>query len=232
MLAERIQRLSDVHEYPAVTILVPTGRNAGGNTQNPIRVKTLVQNAGKRLKENGKASDVEPVIERLEDLADRVDYNHALDGLALYASRDVAEMVYLPFPVRECVLVDSSFAMRDLLYALHRGPRYFVVSLDTDVCRLYEGVREQLEEVRNGDFPMTRESARGESSMISGMGTQDSVYEDDADRQYLRHVDSALGRALTRSAVVEMVSGKDGQVVFVPDNTLQDRGRMAAILRY
>ncbi len=58
-----------------------------------------------------------------------IDYRYALDGLAIFVNQDFARKFYLPFPVRERVSIDESFATRDLVMAMNRAPRYWVLAL-------------------------------------------------------------------------------------------------------
>jgi hypothetical protein len=53
------------------------------------------------------------------------------------------------------VVIDETFATRDLVYALNRLSRYWVLALSEKPTRLFEGVKDTLVEVENQGFPMT-----------------------------------------------------------------------------
>jgi hypothetical protein len=44
-----------------------------------------------------------------------VDWEHTLDGLGLFASRDRFAAIMLPFPVKSRAMIDEIFATRDLV---------------------------------------------------------------------------------------------------------------------
>jgi len=124
-----VQLLQSIRGYPAVSILLPTHRRSPDNLQDPIRVKNLVQQATERLLAEFSKRDVEPLLARLEALVARIDYRYTLDGLALFVNRDLAREFYLPFAVKERVIIGETFATRDLVLALNRSPRYWVLVL-------------------------------------------------------------------------------------------------------
>jgi hypothetical protein len=148
-------------QYPSVSIMLPTHRVHPDNQQDPIRLKNLLDQTRQRLDvEVGKRPSW-PIVERLEALAGEIDWQQNEDGLALFASEDFAASYRLPFTVAERVAVDRAFETRDILYALHRMPRYRVLVLAERPTRLFEGAGTALEEIRAGGFPMTRKGPRG-----------------------------------------------------------------------
>ena len=117
-----LKRLQSHQDYPSVSLLAPTHRTAPANQRDRIVVKNLVTKGLERLHGEFKKREVAALVQNLNKLVDRVDWEHALDGLALFASRDVATAVHLPFRVKARVVIDASFATRDLVFTLNRRP--------------------------------------------------------------------------------------------------------------
>ncbi|MGQ9683860.1 MAG: AOC03_06830 family ribosome hibernation factor [Anaerolineae bacterium] len=209
-----VQLLQSVRGYPAVSILLPTHRHSPANQQDPIRVKNLVRQAADRLLAELPKREVEPLLMRLQALTDKIDYLHALDGLALFAHRDWARAFYLPFAVRERVVIDETFATRDLVFALNRSPRYWVLALSEKPTRLYEGLRDSLVEVTTGGFPMTHEGPGGELKLPGGVAVHKSAYRDERHRQFFRQVDEAFGRLAASDPLPLAVVGVDRFLAF------------------
>ena len=147
-----IQLIQQIRTPPCVTITLPTHRTTPDNQQDPIRVKNLVNQAIDRTATEFSKHEVEPLAVHLERLKEGIDYQAALDGLVLFANPDFARAVYLPFPLKERVVVGDAFYTRDLVFALNRTPRYWVLAFSEKPTRLYEGSREDLAEVRDGVF--------------------------------------------------------------------------------
>src|SRR5262245_52230423 len=95
-----LQRLQAHRDYPSISLLAPTHRTAPANKKDRIVVKNLATKALKRLHGEFKKREVAPIVANLEKLIDNVDWEHAQDGLALFAGRDFAQKFYLPFRVK------------------------------------------------------------------------------------------------------------------------------------
>ncbi|HEV8194350.1 MAG TPA: hypothetical protein VGP82_23105 [Ktedonobacterales bacterium] len=204
-----VRLLQAIQEYPSVSLLLPTHRTAPDNQQDPIRVKNLVSEAETRLLAEFTRREIAPILTRLGTLVDEIDYRYMLDGLALFANRDIGRTFLLPFAPRERVVVDASFATRDLVYALNRSPRYWVLALSEQPTRLYEGNRETLVEVRDAGFPLTHTGPGGATRLPGGIGVNRSAYRDDAHRQFFRRVDTAYAEIAADDELPLAVAGVD-----------------------
>ncbi len=74
--------------YPALTITLPTHRTSPENRQDPIRVSNLVAEAQERLLAEFSKREIEPLLSRLDELVETIDYRYSLDGLVLFVNRD------------------------------------------------------------------------------------------------------------------------------------------------
>lgn len=184
--------LQKIAGYPSVTITLPTHRTAPENKQDPTRLKNLVKEAANRLLEEFSKRELEPLLTRLEDLAAGIDFRYTLDGLALFVNRDFGRAHTLPFTLPERVVVDETFATRDLVFALNRTPHYWVLALSEKPTRLFDATREYLTEIDSADFPMFHTGPGGEEPLPGGFGVRKSAYRDEYHRKFFRDVDSAL----------------------------------------
>lgn len=209
-----LQLLQAISGYPAVSILLPTHRTSPANKQDPIRVSNLVRQAADRLLKEFSKREVEPILVRLEKLAEEVDYRYTLDGLALYVNQDIARKYYLPFELKERVVIDETFATRDLVYTLNRLSRYWVLALSEKPTRLFEGVKNTLVEVEDHGFPMTHTGAGGEGRLPGGQGVSRSAYRDEQHRQFFRQIDQAFGKLYADDPQPLAVVGVDRYLAF------------------
>lgn len=214
-----LQFLQSQRGYPALSVLAPTHRSFPENRQDPIRVKNLLKQASERLQSEFSKREVAPLLSRLEALAAEIDYNYALDGLALFVNQDLAQKFYLPFQIKERVVVDQTFATRDLVHALNRSTRYWVLVLSEQATRLYEGWRDTLIEVTAGDFPMAYEGPGVTEPMPGGRGINKSAYRDERQRQFFRQVDAAFGVMTKADPLALVVVGVDRYLAFFKEVT-------------
>jgi len=206
-----LKQLQSLIKIPALSILLPTHRTSPDNKQDPIRVKNLVDEAKERLAAEFSKRELEPLLDRLDTLVSEIDYPYTLDGLALYVSHDFAKLYNLPFPVPARVVIDQTFATRDLVYGMHRAQRYWVLLLSQASTRLLAGTGETLEEVQDENFPM---QMTGPGATAPVPYDADSSYVDDRHRRFFQQVDRAFSRYAEDETLPIVVGGVDRQISF------------------
>ncbi len=214
-----VHLLQQVSAYPSLTITLPTHRSKPENKQDPIRVRNLVNQAMQRLLEEFSKREIEPVLVRLEQLVRDIDYSYLLDGLVLCVNQNFARSFYLPFSLKERIVIDHTFFTRDLMFALNRTPRYWTLVLSEKPTRLFESTRDSLIEVKDGGFPMIHEGPGGEQPLPGGVGVRKSAYRDVRHRQFFRQVDAALKPFLADDPLPLVVVGVDRFLSFFQEVT-------------
>ncbi|EKQ66916.1 hypothetical protein OsccyDRAFT_4728 [Leptolyngbyaceae cyanobacterium JSC-12] len=206
-----LSQLQSLVKVPALSILLPTHRTSPDNKQDPIRVKNLVDEATARLSQEFSQRELEPLLQRLNALVSEINYPYTLDGLALYVSHDFAKLYYLPFSVPARVIIDQTFATRDLVYGMHRSLRYWVLLLSQASTRLFAGTGETLEEVQDQTFPI---QMTGPGATAPLPYHADSSYLDDRHRRFFQQVDSAFSTYAKDEVLPLIVGGVDRQISF------------------
>lgn len=209
-----LQRLQSIHGYPAVSIFAPTHRASPANRQDPIRVKNLVKQAAERLQKEFTKREAGPLLQRLERLAAGIDYRATLDGLAIFVSRTFAQAFLLPFAVKERVVVDATFATRDLVFALNRSPRYRLLLLSEKTTRLFSGVGETLSEYALPPFPITDSEPKRSEAGRGNFTIEKTAYHDERHRHFFHQVDVALTGVLAKEALPVIVVGGQRPLAF------------------
>jgi len=209
-----LHELQDVRTYPCLTITLPTHRTRPDNKHDPIRVKNLVTEGTNRLLGEFSKRDVAPLLERLNALVAAIDYEYTLDGLVLAVNRDMAREYVLPFTLSERVVVDETFFTRDLVHALNRARRYWVLSLSEQATRLFDATREDLQEITTGSFPMQHGGPGGATVLPGGQGVNTSAYRDDRHRQFFRDVDKEFRALMAEDPMPLALAGVDRYLAF------------------
>jgi Bacterial archaeo-eukaryotic release factor family 3 len=212
-------RLMNHRDYPSVSVLAPTHRTAPANKRDRIVVKNLVTEGLNRLHGEFKKRDVAGLVRNLSKLVDKVDWKHTLDGLALFASREVATAVQLPFRVKPRVTVDRTFATRDLLFTLNRAPNFRVLVLTEKPTRLFDATTSVLTEVTAKPFPMVHTGPGGISKLPGGQGINRSAVRDESHRQFFREVDNALAVLQKEEPLPVVVVGVERHLAFYQEVT-------------
>ena len=140
----RALRWSDVAQltistgFPCVTVTLPTQPAAQMTPSDQEALRVLVHQAEQMLTATG-LTNVGPVITALRELAASATTGRTGHALALYASRAVRRSFRLPQPVTRRIVVESTFATRDLVAALHRTPPHLLLTLHPSCAHVYEG---------------------------------------------------------------------------------------------
>lgn len=173
--------LQGVRADPAVSLLLTTTPGPRMTSSDAARLDQLVAAASRRLQADLPFDRARPLAAALSRLASQASSVSTRSAIALFASDEVQRGFTLPIPVCDRVVVDPTFATRDLVRALHRTPRYLLLVLTKRSARLFDGVGDELRAVQAGNFPFER--------VADELG-------DAAHAGYLREVDRALSAYL------------------------------------
>lgn len=152
-------------------------------------MSNLVAEAQERLLAGFSKREIEPLLTQLDELVESIDFRYSLDGLVLFVNRDFSRAFFLPFSLKERVVVDETFYTRDLIYAMNRTPRYWGLVISEQPPRLFEGSHETLIEVKEDGFPLIHTGPGGEAPLPGGFGIKKSQYRDERHRQFFRNSD-------------------------------------------
>ncbi len=186
---QQVVLLQAVRSHPAVSVLMNTVPGQQMLPGDAGRLRGLVTEAGRRLQEEGLGEVGEQVVAQLERLASQAGSEPTGAALALFSSTGTALSLPLPVTVRERVVVDPTFATRDLVRALHRTPRHTVLVLNSGEARLFEGMAGTLRPARSGSFPLHNDRTRRPEAPRHRSSQAEAT-------AFFREVDAALGTHL------------------------------------
>lgn len=183
MLAEDLRLLRAHESWPCVSVLGPS---------TPTDVAHGIELARRRLRDELGADQADRLADRLEAVDVSVDSTRP--GAGVFVSPRLTHVVAFPQAVRPRVVVDSTFATRDIVTTLVRHPRYRVLELDGEGARLWAGLGDELEPARTSAFPVVLPAPDGPSERRR---RRDPSQLWDAQLQRaVREVDAALDDAL------------------------------------
>lgn len=173
-----LQKVRNIYQEGCVTITLKTHRMRPDNEKDPINLRNLIKEAEKRLYNDYEKRFVWPIIENLNKLAEKIDHSHNLDSLIIFASRDFAEHTTLPVTVGDRVVIDNTFATRDLVRAMHQESAYYVLVLSRQKARLIEAFNDTVTEEKAGPFPVGNKLYATDKEKLSTSKGQDSLIEE------------------------------------------------------
>ena len=217
--AEQVVLLQCLRGYPLVSLLMRTTPAAVLSGAEAVRLHQLLAQARSRLRAEGPGDDVLSALANLERLVDDVVGGPTSAALALYAGPRTAMALRLPVDVRERVVVDPTFATRDLVRSLHRAPRHAVLVLSSREARLFEGAGDHLRPARTSAFPLREMRQRKNDGVRADQQDNDTA-------AFFRTVDRALATHLRlHPAPLVLAGSKRVLAAFTSQST--NLGRLA-----
>ena len=195
-----LAELQHRHSYPSVTLLFNTAPGSGLNPTEVATATRLAKHADHRLEgdvsDDARAALMTSIHRAIRDQTTQP----SAAAIALCVSPDFSAAVRLGHSVDERVVIDDTFATRDLVADLNRTATYRVVTVSDHRSRLLIGDRQRLVEERNDFWPIER---RPEQNTLS----------------WTRDLKQRLKVEQTQLALPTIVAGVDRSVrhLVVPD---------------
>ena len=143
--------------YPSVSLLLTT---KPGPSMTPSDLNALIglaDNADRRLQGDVPDDTRRTVIESIRGLIESVAEQRATKAIAVFASPNHSAVVRLGDAARDRVVIDDTYATRDLVADANRTALYRVVTLSDHKSRVFIGDRARLVEERTQTWPLHRE---------------------------------------------------------------------------
>lgn len=211
-LKETLRALQAIESEPCVSILLTTHRTHPDNAQDPINLKNLVTQAEERLLKDYDKRHVVPVLEHINKAVAAVDHMSNLEGLALFANNDMAQVVKLNIPVTDRVIVDRNFATRDMLRDLQGGAHYYILTLSGHRSRLIEAFRDQVvvEYGSQHAFPIANRLYNTHAAERSQSGVEENLM-----KEFCNRVDKAMKEVRAVRSLPIILAGDERNIEFM-----------------
>lgn len=177
-----LAQLQQMRSYPSITVLMNTTRGTELSDDELATARRLTQTAAERL--TGDVSDDvrHRLISRLAELVDERSGRRSGHALALCVSTEYDAAVSLGGSVDERVVIDETFATRDLVADLNRTAEYRVLAVSESGARNFLGDRVRIVEERSDIWPLARPDgtsddawSREVSDQLTALDTDNSI---------------------------------------------------------
>lgn len=150
MKTEVLQKLLAEKKGPCLSIIIPQHKVSRERMQNPELFRKALTKAKALLKQKEILGAMQ---DRLDKQAKEYKPKYQAHGLGIYLSPQILEVVHFPFPVKEKIIMDTSFETRDLYYLQQFNIPYYVWVCGKKQLALYAGSGDELTEIKDGTFP-------------------------------------------------------------------------------
>ena len=180
-----LRRLKNIISENAITIILNTHRTLPDNQKDPLLLKNMIKEAEIRLMAETNKQNAQVLIQRLRDLEETIDHRQNLESLILFVNENTAEYVRLPIAVEDRVIIDKTFATRDLIRAMHMEASYLVLVLSQQKARLIKASNDKVIQEFGDPFPIENNQMvnRAELSNASRLTNLISEFYNQVDKE-------------------------------------------------
>lgn len=151
---QTLKKLKNISSENCITIIMNSHRTKPDYLKDELILKNHIKEVETRLLADTTKKDATQLIEKLHALAGQMDHSHNLDSLMLFVNHDIAEYTRLAIKVVDRVIIDDTFATRDLIRSIHAESHYYVLVLSQEKARLIEALNDQVVKEFKRDFPI------------------------------------------------------------------------------
>ncbi|MDC8000187.1 hypothetical protein POV26_04020 [Aequorivita todarodis] len=149
-----LKQLKDIRSENCITIIATTHRTKPDYLNDGLRLKNLIKEAEDRLMADTSKRNATHLMEKLNTLAAEIDHSQNLESLMLFVNDEVAQYTRLPIKVEDRVVIDETFATRDLVRAMHLETHYYILVLSQEKIRLIEAMNDKIIREIGNPFPI------------------------------------------------------------------------------
>lgn len=183
-----LKQVRNIRDEVCVTLILNTHHTHPDSDKDVLTLKNLQREAERILTETLEKRLAWRMIQRLEELTDKIDHRHNIESLVVFVSETVAVYTRLPVAVTDRVVVERSFAIRDLIRATHMQQAYYTLVLGKDRVRLIEAANGRVIEEIGRPFPMVNNSLFAKNPAEGSNATRVGNFQ----REFFKMADDAL----------------------------------------
>lgn len=183
-----LKEIKDIRGKMCVSIILNTHHTHPDSQKDAILLSNLQKEAIDRLSLESDKKGAKIIIDRLKELVNEIDHRHNMESLVLFVNEDIAKYTRLPIAVNNRVIIDESFATRDLIRSLHTQQAYYTLVLGQDRARLIEAANGRVTEELGRPFPIINYSLFTSNATAGSNATRVGNYQ----KEFFSRIDKAL----------------------------------------
>ena len=137
-LMPEVEEVIQATDYtPAVSIIVPFEPKMSPKSGLVHSLKIIADKVEDELRKTYPPEVCRLMMQKIGSLINDLDYSTYKKSIAIYVSPVFQKVLYLDMPVKEKVIIDDSFEIRDLLYCKKQIQQSLVLLLSRNQSRIY-----------------------------------------------------------------------------------------------
>jgi len=220
MKRDDILKLRTNGNYPSVSILMQTHKTFPESKQDQIKLKNLAIEAKRRLESEFERKLSDSIVTKIDTAIEELDFNFSERGLALFADKNSADVFSFPFPVKDRVIIDKTFATRDVVFAFNRTQPYYVIVINEKQTNIYYCTREDISGVKHPELPLSNYFHEIKDGEIKDESFNDkNRINEERQKNYLREVDKIFKEVRGEAETPAVITGTPKQIAMFKEVT-------------
>jgi len=195
MAPEIREVIESVHCRPSISLIMPFIAKINLETELSQAFKIAVDKVERELKKKYADEISQLMVNKLKTTINNVDLKIPKKGVAIYVSSLFEKIVYLDVIVQERIVIDESFAIRDLIYSKKQCPKYILLLLSAKRFSFYLGNLNQLTKL-GASIPESIHAYINEWPEKVANFTDTNDRKQIVIQKFLQHIDTDLGRVI------------------------------------
>lgn len=147
-------KLIQRNEYPCISIYLPTHIFGNDITEDPIRLKNLLNKCQNKLESEFSKKQVSMILKPgFEILSDSMFWNHQNQGLTIFTSPSFTECFHLSLMPEEKFYIGSYFYILPLIPMLIKSKDYYILILNQKHIKLFRANYNNVYEIELPNIP-------------------------------------------------------------------------------
>lgn len=191
-ITNEIKEVMDaVHYRPAISLLIPFETKMSGKAELTQLLKNASDKVDRELAKNYPDEMRSLMMQKLKKIITPLNYITDKKSIAIYLSPVFEKVIYLDIAVKEKIIVDESFEIRDLVENKKESQQYLVLLLSNKHSSIYLGSSTLLTKIVNGT-PDNIQAYENDIAEKTGNFSDESARKEIMMEKFLRHIDHSL----------------------------------------
>ena len=200
------KQLVGAQNTPAVSIVLPFEVKMSLKSELQYKLKLALGEVEKNLMRNFSAEQALPVFNMLQHTIQNLNYDTHKKSIAIFVSPGTEKVFYLDIRVKKRIVIDDSFAIRDLVYSKKFNLQYLIFLLNSKSSKMYLGNATNLTLIKSNARGDAAEFERDMPEMVSNFS--DPVkHKEVLLNKFIRQMDDGLSLILKAYPLPVFVMG-------------------------
>lgn len=205
------EEVINVTQYlPSISIIMPFQTKTSLKKEVLHKLKIAADEVERELRKNYPENKIKSLLHKLRSIINNLDYDYNTQkkSIAIFLSPILEKIYYLDIPVKEKVIIDQSFEVRDIIRNKKEIEKYLVLILSTKEVRLFLVNNTQFVEV---NFSESNKSIDYENDIPERVSkfSDPSYRKEVLLHKFLQHIDKGVETLLKINTLPLFVLGTD-----------------------